>query len=76
MTTAVGAMAPDNMLTMMRKANPDTKENKCQLEDFLLISSFADFCYQPAPRLNTTHYNAVLHWATYLFAVAKIAPSS
>jgi hypothetical protein len=25
MTTAVGAMAPDNMLTMMRKANPDTK---------------------------------------------------
>jgi hypothetical protein len=29
MTTAVGAMAPDNMLTMMRKANPDTKENKC-----------------------------------------------
>ncbi len=60
MTTAVGAMAPDNMLTMMRKANPGTKGNKRQLEDFLLISSFADFYYQPAPRLNTTHYEDYL----------------
>jgi hypothetical protein len=34
MTTAVGAMAPDNMLTMMRKANPEHKRKQMSTGGF------------------------------------------
>ncbi len=39
-------------------------KDTAKLWDSLLISSFADFHYQPAPRINTTYYEDYLRWRT------------